>query len=96
MMVATVFIYPASSIGYGLTAARCFRIQLPLYGLVALVTAVACLWLVPSRGMLGAAMAILLAAAVQAVCSAVILFFAIRRADRNFGWIDRPTSRDHD
>jgi O-antigen/teichoic acid export membrane protein len=48
-----------------ITAARRFVIQIPLYGLVVCTSAVACVWLVPSAGLRGAAVACVLASTVR-------------------------------
>lgn len=57
--------YVSSFLGYGMTAARCFRVQVPLFAIVAAVTAGMCALLVPSGGILGAAKASVVAAAVN-------------------------------
>ncbi len=56
-MIAAALGYVAAMVGYGVTAARYFRIQIPLSLLAAAVTAVACWWLVPRAGLVGAALA---------------------------------------
>jgi O-antigen/teichoic acid export membrane protein len=48
-----------------ITAARRFVIQVPLYGLVVCTSVVACVWLVPSAGLRGAAVACVVAATVR-------------------------------
>jgi hypothetical protein len=47
----------ASFLWYAMTAARLFRVQMPLFAWVAAVALVACAALVPSNGVLGAAQA---------------------------------------
>ncbi len=73
IMLAAAVAYVASFLGYGITAARYFRIQIPLFAVVALATALACWWLVPGRGLVGAAMALLIGAGVQTAISAVVI-----------------------
>jgi O-antigen/teichoic acid export membrane protein len=78
LMVAAGIGYVASFLGYGMTAARYFRVQLPLVALVAGVTAIACAWLVPSDGLRGGATALIMAAVVQASGSVLIVAYALR------------------
>jgi len=68
--------------GFGMTAARYFRPQLPLYALEALVTAAACLWLVPRFGLLGAVMASGLAMVIHFVGSLTIVLHALGRISK--------------
>jgi O-antigen/teichoic acid export membrane protein len=59
LMAAAGVSYVASALGYGLAAARKFDVQLPVYICGALVTAAACVPLVPRYGLQGAAWALL-------------------------------------
>ncbi len=68
----------ASVIGYGMTAARCFRPQLPLFAAVAAITAASAFFLVPRYGLMGAAAAQLISAVAQMLGSAGILAFHFR------------------
>jgi len=77
-MVAAGITYVASFAGYGMTAARCFRVQTLLFALVAATTAGACLWLVPAMGLMGGALALCVAAVVQLLGSVFILSLAVR------------------
>jgi O-antigen/teichoic acid export membrane protein len=70
--------YVASFLGYGMTAARYFQAQMPLFALVTGVTAVVCLWLIPSQGLQGAAMTLMVAATVQAVGSMLIVVHSLQ------------------
>jgi len=78
LMVGAGAAYLASFLGYGMVAARCFRVQLPLSAAVAGITALACAVLIPADGLRGAAVALLIAAVVQGVGSAFILAHALR------------------
>lgn len=69
----------ASVLGYGLTAARCFRQQVPLFLGVVAVAALAASTLIPLYGLSGAAIGQIAAATAQLFGSAAILFFAMRR-----------------
>ncbi|MDP2210282.1 MAG: oligosaccharide flippase family protein [Candidatus Aquicultor sp.] len=77
LMVAAGLGFFASFLGYAMTAARYFRVQAPLFAVVTGVTALACLWLVPLYGLRGAAMALVIATAVQLLGSLAITVFAI-------------------
>ena len=70
--------YVAAFGGYAITAARYFQIQIPLFACVAVVTAAVCWWLVPTYGMLGAAISVLVAALTQLVGAGLILAHALR------------------
>jgi O-antigen/teichoic acid export membrane protein len=80
LMVAAGIAYISSFLGYGMTAARYFRIQMPLYALVTTTSAIACLWLIPSRGLAGAALAVIMAEIVQVGISLGVNLYAIHRA----------------
>jgi O-antigen/teichoic acid export membrane protein len=73
LMAAAGIGYVASFLGYGMSAARHFRIQAPLFAAVTVAVGLACLWLVPKNGLLGAAQATLVGSLVNLVgCVAVI------------------------
>ena len=71
--------YPASLLGYGMTAARYFGAQLPVFLTVTLVTAAGCAVLVPRHQLSGAAIAMALGAICQAAGSAGVIIHALRR-----------------
>ncbi len=77
VMVATGIGYVASFLGYGMTAARYFRAQLPLFAFVTGTATLACLWLIPSGGLRGAAIALTIAIVVQACGSLAIVMHAL-------------------
>jgi O-antigen/teichoic acid export membrane protein len=72
----------ASFLGYGMTAARCFRAQVPLAAACTLTTALATFLLVPHHGLVGAALGSLASAIVLAVGCALVLETAIGRAQK--------------
>ncbi len=65
--------YIASFFGYAMTAARLFWLQLPLSLLSTASVALACLWLVPTRGLVGAAEAILVLSFVRLFATFLVL-----------------------
>jgi O-antigen/teichoic acid export membrane protein len=79
LMAAGAVLFAASFLGYGLTAARRFAVQLPLFGATTLVAAGACLWLVPARGLRGAAYAWGGSMLVELVATWILLELALRR-----------------
>ena len=79
LMIAAALGFIASFLGYAMTAARYFKVQTPLFAMVAAVSALACLWLVPLYGLRGAAIALVIAAAVQLLGSLAITVYAIYR-----------------
>jgi O-antigen/teichoic acid export membrane protein len=79
LMGASGFFYLGSTLGYAVTAVRCFAPQLPLFTVAAVTTAIGCFALVPRFGLRGAAMAILISAVIQCVGSAYLLYKSCRR-----------------
>jgi O-antigen/teichoic acid export membrane protein len=80
LMAASGFFYLGSTLGYAVTAVRCFAPQLPLFAIAAVTTAIACLVLVPSMGLRGVAVAVLISAVVQCAGSAGLLWNSCRTA----------------
>lgn len=81
LMAASGLYYLGSTLGYAVTAVRCFNPQLPLFSIAALTTAAGCIVFVPAMGLRGAALAILVSAFVQCVGSAYLLYGACKRAN---------------
>ncbi|WP_026731764.1 lipopolysaccharide biosynthesis protein [Fischerella sp. PCC 9605] len=77
LAIAAGIRYMANFLGYGMTAARYFRIQMPLFGFVTVILAVASLWLLPKVGLIGGAIALLLAAIAQGVISLAAIYHAL-------------------
>ena len=82
LMVAAGVSYVASFLGYGMTAARYFRIQMPLFSIATASSAIACFWLVPAFELKGAAIALTLSAVIQAVMTFGVIIHAINKIDR--------------
>ncbi|MCP6758886.1 MAG: oligosaccharide flippase family protein [Fischerella sp. CENA71] len=83
LMVAAGIRYISSFLGYGMTAARYFRIQIPLFIVVTSISAITCFWLVPKQGLLGAAIALNISAVVQLGFSLAIVIYALQRLKNN-------------
>ena len=79
VMIAAGIGFVAAFAGYGITAARYFRAQLPLFVVIAAVTALGSLQFVPRWGLQGAALALILAAGVQLVLSLAVVVHALRK-----------------
>ncbi|HEV2103819.1 MAG TPA: hypothetical protein VGR58_13660 [Candidatus Acidoferrum sp.] len=78
VMAAGAVLFMAQFLGFGLTAAGFYHSQVHLNILANLSLVAACYWLVASEGLLGAILAMLIAAIVQLAASAVILVPAMR------------------
>jgi O-antigen/teichoic acid export membrane protein len=74
--------YASSFLGYGLTSARRFAVQLPLFTATTIACAGASLWLVPRHGLLGAAGAWGASLVLELIALWVILEAALRRRVR--------------
>lgn len=84
MMVAGGVLFMAQFLGFGLTAANFYNSQVVLNIAANLSLFVACSWLVPRQGLLGAIFAMLIAAVVQLVASAMILVMGMRKHTHMF------------
>ena len=72
----------ASFLGYGMTAARCFRMQVPVMAAMTASTVLFAFILIPRFGGRGAAYALLIGAGVQVAGSAVVLHRAMHAQRR--------------
>jgi O-antigen/teichoic acid export membrane protein len=79
LMGASGFFYLGSTLGYAVTAVRCFTPQLPLFAGAAVTTGIGCFLLIPSFGLRGAAIAILISAVVQCVGGARLLYTSCKK-----------------
>jgi O-antigen/teichoic acid export membrane protein len=78
IMAAGAVLFMAQFLGFGMTAAGFYHSQVFLNILANVSLVAACYWLVPGKGLLGAILAMLIAAIVQLAASAVILAVAMR------------------
>ena len=79
LSVGAVLSYLSSVLGYALTAARLFRVQVPLYSASAAVCLIGSLAWVPSYGLTGAAYATIAGWATAALGSAAVLLWSGRQ-----------------
>lgn len=73
LMIACGLGYVTSLLSYTITAARRFRVQLPIYVATAIVTAMAAYLLVPQWGLVGAAAGITAGMMVQVLCQMLVI-----------------------
>jgi glycosyltransferase involved in cell wall biosynthesis/O-antigen/teichoic acid export membrane protein len=92
IMIATTSIGAvASFLGYGMTSARCFKLQLWAMCAATAVTAVVTFWLVPRFGIMGAAWSLMVAALLQVVALGLLMQYVIARAkSKKFVGTKRP------
>jgi O-antigen/teichoic acid export membrane protein len=79
LMVVAGITYVASFLGYGMTAARYFRVQMPLFVLVTGSSAATCFWLIPTQGVQGAVIALIVGASVQVSITVGVLIYALHK-----------------
>ncbi|MFQ4142454.1 oligosaccharide flippase family protein [Chlorogloeopsis sp. ULAP02] len=82
LMITAGIGYLSSFMGYGMTAARYFRIQLPLFAAATISSTVACFLLIPRLGLLGAVIALLIAVIVQAIISYGVILNALHKLNK--------------
>jgi O-antigen/teichoic acid export membrane protein len=79
IMVAALFWYVAHAIWCGITAARKFKVQTPLFLIVVLSTCVSCFFLVPEFGLIGAAWSVCIGMLIRLLGSTLIIFQIITK-----------------
>lgn len=85
VMIAAAISYMASMLGYGMTAARIFRAQVPLFAASALGIALTCVFFVRPYGMIAAAYALVVGSCIAAIGAVAILMLQLRRQGRLAG-----------
>jgi O-antigen/teichoic acid export membrane protein len=83
MMAAAAVSYLGSMLNFGMTAARFFFVQAPLYLAVAGITFLSCLVLIPQYGLNGGALALLAAGLFQLLGASIILVVILTRNPRS-------------
>jgi O-antigen/teichoic acid export membrane protein len=81
LMVIAAIGYVSSFLGYGMTAARYFRIQMPLFMIATVVSAISCFWLIPTQGLQGAIMALLISVIIQLGLSLAVVIHALYKSN---------------
>ena len=80
LMASSGMMYLGVTLGFAMTAARCLTPQLPLFIVSAASTALVCMVLVPTLGLKGAALAILISSFIQCAGGALLLQKACKQA----------------
>ncbi|NLF26224.1 MAG: oligosaccharide flippase family protein [Deltaproteobacteria bacterium] len=78
LMVSATLLGVASAFGYAMTAARQFKMQVPLFTAVLVSTSLTAFLLIPHWGLYGAAFALITSALIQIIGSAWIVVRALR------------------
>ena len=81
LMIAAGISYISSFLGYGMTAARYFRIQMPLTTLATLATAIICFWTIPRQGLQGAAIALIVGKTIKAITNLGVIIHGLQKLD---------------
>jgi len=82
LMVAAGVGYVSAFLGYGMTTAQYFRIQIPLFSAVTGASALGSMFLIPAYGLQGAAIALIVSSGVQVVISWGIILHALNKLSR--------------
>src|SRR5262249_52372298 len=77
LLVATGIGYLCSFVGYSVTAARYFAIQVPIFVVSIVINVVACALLVPSHGLVGAAWAMCIMLTAQLPMKGAAILYAL-------------------
>ena len=77
LMAAAAIHFAASMLTSGITSARCFRIQVPMFVLVAAATAAGCARWVPTIGLTGGALAVIGGASTRLVLAAAVMGYLL-------------------
>jgi O-antigen/teichoic acid export membrane protein len=80
MMIGGGLSYLSSLMGSAVTATRCFTRQIPLLAIAVASTAVASKFLIPSHGLLGAAIAVIITSTVMCAGECVLLWYVFSKA----------------
>jgi len=79
VMIAAAISYMSSMLGYGMTAARIFRAQVPLFASCSLGITMVCALLMKPHGMIAAAYALVVGSCIAAIGATTILMLQLRR-----------------
>jgi O-antigen/teichoic acid export membrane protein len=85
LLVAGGVGYIASMLGYGLTATRYFKVQVPITIAVTLTLLFASILLIPKFGIVGSALSVLCGTLTQCVCFFSILIYVIKKKYKEYG-----------
>jgi O-antigen/teichoic acid export membrane protein len=83
LCVGSALSYVASFLGYGMTALRRYRIQVPIFVAVVLITLFSCYWLTRRYGLMGTAVGMLVGNLGQLLMSAAVVWRTTRRFNKD-------------
>lgn len=83
LCVGSALSYVASFLGYGMTALRRYRIQVPIFIVVVLITLLGCYWLTGRYGLMGTAVGMLIGNLGQLLMSAAVIWQTARRDSKH-------------
>jgi hypothetical protein len=78
LMVAAALEYISAFLGTGITCARYFRVQVPLFATTAVVMAITCFFLIPSQGLSGIPTAMIMTGVLRVLLCFAILAHALK------------------
>ena len=90
LMIAGIVQCLTTAMQAGLTAACQFRIQVPLFAGVIVISLIACVVLVPRLGLTGAAVAVLISSVIQLCASTSLVFRTMFKRARELKAMDSP------
>jgi O-antigen/teichoic acid export membrane protein len=82
LCVASALSFFASFLGYGMTALRRFKVQVPIFVVTVLITLITCYFLTESYGLMGTAVGILIGNLAQLLMSAAVVWRTAQRVKK--------------
>ncbi|MDA2530936.1 polysaccharide biosynthesis protein [Bacillus cereus] len=79
IMISAGIGYISSFMGYGMTAARCYKVQPVIFGIVSIVTILLSYWCVPQYGLTGAGITLIFASIVQLIGSSLVIVYLLKK-----------------
>ena len=64
-----------------MTAARCYKVQPVIFGIVSIVTILLSYWCVPQYGLTGAGITLIFASIVQLIGSSLVIVYLLKKDD---------------
>ena len=93
LMIATAIHCVGGVLTSGIMSARCFRIQVPMFALVMGSSALACWRLVPTCGLAGGAMAMVVGAVVRLLLAAAVVSYLFLVHAKGVAGLQAPNTR---
>jgi O-antigen/teichoic acid export membrane protein len=83
LCVGSALSFVASFLGYGMTALQRYKIQVPIFVAVVLITLLSCYWLTVRFGLMGTAAGMLIGNLGQLLMSAAVVWRTVRRCSKH-------------